>query len=134
MEKAGDIEDTGNRENKKLGDAKPIWPRDRRKENNVRSFAIVIFYSLEYILCWFNYLVSHVASFRFLLQFSAVMLFGIGFYGVTIDIEKRQIEKACAPSDAPPILPEHLDMDRQTLLKGLAIRPIDRLVCGRALE
>ena len=93
MEKAGDIEDTGNRENKKLGDAKPIWPRDRRKENNVRSFAIVIFYSLEYILCWFYYLVSHVASFRFLLQFSAVMLFGIGVYGVTIDIEKRQIDR-----------------------------------------
>ena len=93
MDNSGDIENTGNRENKKLGDAKPIWPRDRRKENNVRSFTIGIFYSFEYILCWFYYLVSHVASIRFFLQFSAVMLFAIGVYGVTIDIEKRQIDR-----------------------------------------
>ena len=93
MEKAGDIEDTGNREHSKLGEAKPIWPRNRRRGNSVRSFVISIFDGLEYILCWFYYLVSHVASFRFLLQFSAVMLFGMGVYGVTIDMEKRQIDR-----------------------------------------
>ena len=63
MEKAGDIENTGNREHQKLGEAKPIWPRDRRKGNSVRSFAIIVFDSFEYILCWFYYLVGHVASF-----------------------------------------------------------------------
>ena len=93
MEKTGDTRDTGNREHNKLGDAKPIWPRDPQEEKNVRSFAIGIYYSFEYILCWFYYLVSHVASFRFLLQFSAVMLFAMGVYGVTIDIEKRQIDR-----------------------------------------
>ena len=93
MEQAGDIENTGNREHEKLGEAKPIWPRNRRRGNSVRSFAISIFDSFEYVLCWFYYLVSHVASFRFLLQFSAVMLFGMGVYGVTIDMEKRQIDR-----------------------------------------
>ena len=93
MEKSGDIKNTGNREHKKLGEAKPIWPRDRQKGNSVRSFAIIVFDSLEYILCWFYYLVGHVASFRFLLQFSAVMLFAMGVYGVTIDMEKRQIDR-----------------------------------------
>ena len=63
MKKTGDIENTGNREHKKLGEAKPIWPRDRRKGNSVRSFAIIVFDSLEYILCWFYYLVGHVADF-----------------------------------------------------------------------
>ena len=93
MEKAGDIENTGNREHKKPGEAKPIWPRDRRKEKSVRSFPIIIFHSIEYVFCWFYYLFGHVASFRFLLQFSAVMLFAMGVYGVTIDIEKRQIDR-----------------------------------------
>ena len=93
MAKAGDIENTENREHKKPGEAKPIWPRDRRKEKSVRSFPIIIFYSLEYVFCWFYYLFGHVASFRFLLQFSAVMLFAMGVYGVTIDIEKRQIDR-----------------------------------------
>ena len=93
MDKAGDIEDTGNREHKKLGEAKPIWPLHRRKGNSVRSLAISIFYGFEYVLCWFYYLVSHVASFRFFLQFSAVMLFAMGIYGVTIDMEKRQIDR-----------------------------------------
>ena len=93
MNEAGDIRDTGNREHKKPGDAKPVWPRNRRKRNSVTSFVITIFDGLEYILCWFYYLASHVASFRFLLHFSAVMLFAIGIYGVTIDIEKRQIDR-----------------------------------------
>ena len=94
MEQTGDIEDTGNREHKKLGEAKPIWPRDQQKGNSVRSFAISIFDSFEYVLCWFYYLVGHVASFRILLQFSAVMLFAMGVYGVTIDMENVNLEGA----------------------------------------
>ena len=93
MEKAGDIDNTGNREHKKPGEAKPIWPRDRRKGKSVRSLPIINFHSIEYVFCWFYYLFGHVASFRFLLQFSAVMLFAMGVYGVTIDIEKRQIDR-----------------------------------------
>ena len=76
MEQVGDIENTGNREHGKLGEAKPIWPRDQRQGNSVRSFAISIFDSFEYVLCWFYYLVGHVASFRFLLQFSAAHVAG----------------------------------------------------------
>ena len=112
MEKAGDKEHTGNRENKKLGEAKPIWPRDQQKENSVRSFAIIVFDSLEYILCWFHYLVSHVASVRDT-ELQGALFDGADIGGArlsqTYDLSDAQIEKACAASDAPPILPEHLE-------------------------
>ena len=112
MEQAGNIEDTGNREHQKLGEAKPIWPRDRRKGNSVRSFAISIFDSFEYILCWFYYLVGLVAN------FSDTELQGALFDGADIggarlsqsyDLSDTQIEGACASSDTPPILPVHLE-------------------------
>ena len=93
MENAGDIENTGNRERKKLGEARPIWPRNRRNGSSIWRFLSVAFCTLEYAANWFYYLFGTVASFRFFLQSSAVLLFGFGVYGVTIDIEKRQIDR-----------------------------------------
>ena len=111
MEQAGKIEDTGNREHKKLGEAEPIWPRDRRRGNSVRSFAISICDSFEYVLCWFYYLVSHVASFRDT-ELQGALFDGADIGGARLsqsyDLSDTQIEGACASSDTPPILPAHL--------------------------
>ena len=63
------------------------------EQSLIRRFAAIIFYGLEYATGWYYYLFGTVASFRFFLQFSAVMLFAFGIYGVTIDIEKRQIDR-----------------------------------------
>ena len=93
MEKPVDIEDTGNRVRKKPGEARPSWPRNWRKGSTFKTFFAVVFFGLEYATGWYYYLFGTVASFRFLLQLSAVMLFAMGVYGVTIDIEKRQIDR-----------------------------------------
>ena len=93
MEKPADIENAGNRPHKKPGEARPDWPRNWQKKNLFLTSVAVVFYALEYVTGWFYYLFGRVASFRFVLQLSAVMLFAMGVYGVTIDIEKRQIDR-----------------------------------------
>ena len=93
MEKPADIENTGDRARKKPGEARPIWPRNWRKRSRFETFVSVAFHGLEYATGWYYYLFGNVASFRFVLQLSAVMLFAMGVYGVTIDIEKRQIDR-----------------------------------------
>ena len=93
METHGEIENTGDRAPRKPGETRPVWPRNWRKDHVVRSALSAIFYAFEYVTGWFYYLFGSVASFRFFLQLSAVMLFAMGVYGVTIDMEKRQIDR-----------------------------------------
>ena len=93
MENRADIGRTGNRAHGKPGEVRPCWPRDWHKGNLFKSLAYDIFAIFEYATGWFYYLFGTMASFRFLLQFSAVLLFAMGVYGVTIDIEKRQIDR-----------------------------------------
>ena len=76
-----------------IGDAKPRWPREWHKGTFLETIFVDLFAVFEYATRWFYYLFGYVASFRFLLQFSAVTLFGLGLYGVTLDIEKRQIDR-----------------------------------------
>lgn len=93
MGQTGDVERTGDREHKRPGEARPVWPRNRRKGSRFRHFFSIVFSGLEYATSWYYYLFGSFASFRFLLQLTAVMLFALGVYGVTIDIEKRQIDR-----------------------------------------
>ena len=93
MDKPVDIEGTSGRAHHKPGDVRPAWPDDWRKENSFKTIVSGVFSALEYATGWYYYLFGNVSSFRFLLQLSAVMLFAFGVYGVTIDIEKRQIER-----------------------------------------
>lgn len=76
-----------------LGDARPRWPREWRKGTFLETIFVDLFAVFEFATRWFYYLFSHIASFRFVLQFSAVTLFALGLYGVTMDIEKRQIDR-----------------------------------------
>ena len=93
MGKPSDVEDTGDRVRTKPGETRPSWPRNWCKGSTLRRFVAAPFYGLEYATGWFYYLFVNVSSFRFFLQLSAVMLFAMGVYGVTIDIEKRQIDR-----------------------------------------
>ena len=93
MERPAEIDDTGDRVRRKPGETRPRWPRNWRKGNAFETLFSAAFFGLEYAAGWFYYLFGSVASFRFLLQLSAVMLFAMGVYGVTIDIEKRQIDR-----------------------------------------
>ena len=93
MEKPAEIGKAGDRTRLKPGETRPDWPRDWRKGNSLRTFLAAAFYGFEYATGWFYYLFGRVASFRFFLQLSAVMLFAMGVYGVTIDMEKRQIDR-----------------------------------------
>ena len=93
MENRVDIGRTGNRAHTKPGETRPGWPHQWRKGSLFRSLFVDLFIIFEYVTGWYYYLFGHIASFRFLLQFSAVLLFAFGIYGVTIDIEKRQIDR-----------------------------------------
>ena len=93
METHGELETTGDRARRKPGETRPVWHRSWRKDRVVQSSLAFFFHAIEYATCWFYYLFGSVASFRFILQFSAVMLFAMGVYGVTIDMEKRQIDR-----------------------------------------
>ena len=93
MGKPADIGGTGNRAHTKPGEIRPSWPHEWRNGTVLKSFFSDLFAIAEYLTGWYYYMFGHFASFRFLLQFSAVMLFGLGIYGVTIDIEKRQIDR-----------------------------------------
>ena len=93
METHGELETTGNRARRKPGETRPVWHLNWRKDHVVQSSISSAFHAFEYLTSWFYYLFGSVASFRFLLQFSAVMLFAMGVYGVTIDMEKRQIDR-----------------------------------------
>ena len=93
MEKPADIENTGNRVRTKPGETRPNWPRSWRRKNSFKTSIAVILYGFEYATGWYYYLYGNIASFRFLLQMSAVMLFAFGIYGVTMDIERRQIDR-----------------------------------------
>ena len=93
MEQKADIGRTGDGAHPKPGETKPGWPHQWRKGSLFRSLFVDLFFFFEYVTGWYYYLFGHIASFRFLLQFSAVLLFAFGIYGVTIDIEKRQIDR-----------------------------------------
>ena len=93
MEKPADIESTGNRVHTKPGETRPNWPRSWRKKNSFKTSIAVALYGFEYATGWYYYLYGNIASFRFLLQLSAVMLFAFGVYGVTMDMEKRPIDR-----------------------------------------
>ena len=93
MEKPTDIENTGNRVRTKPGETRPNWPRNWRRKNSFKTSIAVILYGFEYATGWYYYLYGNIASFRFLLQLSAVMLFAFGVYGVTMDMEKRPIDR-----------------------------------------
>lgn len=93
MGKQSDIKNTGNRERRKPGEARPIWTHNWQKGSIIKTSVSAVFYVFEYSTGWYYYLYGTFASFRFLLQLSAVMLFAFGVYGVTIDIEKRQIDR-----------------------------------------
>ena len=93
MEKPADIENTGNRVRTKPGETRPNWPRNWRRKNSFKTSIAVILYGFEYAAGWYYYLYGNIASFRFLLQLSAVMLFAFGVYGVTMDMEKRPIDR-----------------------------------------
>ena len=94
METHSDAETTGNRARRKPGKTRPVWHHSWRKDHVVQSSISAVFHGFEYLTCWFYYLFGSVATFRFLLQLSAVMLFAMGVYRVTIDMEKRQIDRS----------------------------------------
>ena len=77
----------------KPGETRPNWPRNWRRKNSFKTSIAVILYGFEYAAGWYYYLYGNIASFRFLLQLSAVMLFAFGVYGVTMDMEKRPIDR-----------------------------------------
>ena len=93
MEKRADTDGAAGRARTKPGEARPAWPHDWRRGNALKSLACDLFAVFEYGTRWYYYLFGNVASFRFLVQLSAVMLFAFGVYGVTMDIEKRQIDR-----------------------------------------
>ena len=93
MGKPADIGGTGNRAHTKPGEVRPSWPHEWRNGTVLKSIFSDFFAIAEYLTGWYYYMFGNFSSFRFLLQFSAVMLFGLGIYGVTIDIEKRQIDR-----------------------------------------
>ena len=93
MEKLGDIGNTGKRVHAKPGEVRPSWPHRWRQGSIFKSLFFDLFVVFEFVTGWFYYLFGHVACFRFLLQLSAVLLFAVAVYGVTIDIEKRQIDR-----------------------------------------
>ena len=93
MEQKADIGRAGDGAHPKPGETRPGWPRQWRKGSLFRSLFVDLFIFFEYVTGWYYYLFGHIACFRFLLQFSAVLLFAFGIYGVTIDIEKRQIDR-----------------------------------------
>ena len=93
METHGELETTGEGARRKPGETRPVWHRRWRRDHVVLSSFSTVFCAFEYATSWFYFLFGSVASFRFFLQFSAVMLFAMGVYGVTIDIEKRQIDR-----------------------------------------
>lgn len=93
MEKQADIAGAEGRAHAKPGEIRPAWPHDWRRGSIPKSLVLDFCAVFEYATGWFYYLFGHVASFRFLFQISAVMLFAFGVYGVTIDIEKRQIDR-----------------------------------------
>ena len=88
-----DIEGAGDREHAKTGELRPEWLDDWHKGGIFRRSVLWLCSALEFLTGWYYYLFGHVASFRFLLQLSAVLLFAFGVYGVTMDIEKRQIDR-----------------------------------------
>ncbi len=93
MGKQADIAGTEGPAHDKPGDARPAWPRDWRRGSVLRSLAYDLFAVFEFATRWYYYLFGNIASFRFLVQLSAVMLFAFGVYGVTMDIEKRHIDR-----------------------------------------
>ena len=88
-----DIDHAGSRAPKKPGEARPDWPRVWRKGNIFKTLVLGLFASTQYVTEWFYYLFGTVATFRFMFQFSAALFLAMGIYGVTIDIEKRQIDR-----------------------------------------